>query len=341
MPRKPPALPPGATLGIFTPSTPAYVFNEEKFQLGLTVIEDRGFRWKLGDLTAKRAHQGYRSGTGAERAAEFMQLYLDPQVDALIATIGGNNSSSMIPHLDFDAIARTPKIVCGYSDVTSLHLALLHHADLRTVYGPALMTWFSDWPAGEPASLEALFMALQSTASPREIKPFPQWSNHFRDWADGSWKTVPRAWQPNAGWRALRPGRVQAPVIAANLNTLTTAAGTPYFPTVDGCILLIEEMAAPFARVERNLMQLRLMGVFDRVAGLIFGKPEKWDAQGAPFDLDALLLECVGDRPYPIVSQFDLSHTGPMHTLVQHTRISLTAGRDYDVRVVLEEAMVS
>ena len=140
----PNALKKGDTIGIFTPSYPAYVFSEEKFLLGIKVIEDLGYQVKLGTLTNDRTEEGYRSGTGKARAEEFMSLYKDPEVKCLISTLGGMNSNSMIPYMDFDYIRENPKIVCGYSDVTSLHLSILHYSGLRTFYGPALMSWFSE-----------------------------------------------------------------------------------------------------------------------------------------------------------------------------------------------------
>jgi muramoyltetrapeptide carboxypeptidase LdcA involved in peptidoglycan recycling len=133
------ALHPGDTVGIFTPSSPSYVDNEELFQNGVRNLERLGFKVKIGSLTKSRASQGYRSGTPVQRAQEFMELIQDPGVHGLISTIGGNNSNSLIPYLDFAVIRQNPKVICGYSDVTSLHMAILKYSGLRTFYGPALM----------------------------------------------------------------------------------------------------------------------------------------------------------------------------------------------------------
>jgi muramoyltetrapeptide carboxypeptidase LdcA involved in peptidoglycan recycling len=81
----------GDTIGIFTPSSPAYCANEELFLNGVKNIEKLGFKVKLGFLTEKRASQGYRSGTPQDRAKEFMDLINDNEVKALISTIGGMN----------------------------------------------------------------------------------------------------------------------------------------------------------------------------------------------------------------------------------------------------------
>lgn len=316
----------GDTIGVFTPSSPAYKDNPELFENGLKNLENLGFKIKLGSLTARRAAEGYRSGSGRERAQEFMELILDPSVNALISTIGGYNSSSMIPFLDFEAIRSARKPICGYSDVTSLHLAILKFAGLRTYYGPAVMCWFGDWPSGVTESTESFLDALMNHESGvRELIAPKKWSNHSRDWKNGDWKNLPREWKENPGWKVLQPGSVQAPIVAANLNTLTSAAGTKYWPELKGRILLIEEMDAPLMKEERTLQQLSLIGVFDEIAGLIISKPEFFRNDGVSFSYDDLIQDIVGPRPYPIITNFDCGHTVPMITIPQGVQVSLKA----------------
>lgn len=323
---KPKALRPGDTIGVFTPSAPSYTGNEELFTNGLENLKKLGFKIKLGSLTAKRNSQGYRSGTAEERADEFMTLIKDPEVRCLISTIGGNNSSSMIPHLDFARIRQERKIICGYSDVTSLHLAILKYSGLKTVYGPSVMCWFGDWPNGIADStnwwLEAVMKHQQGS---RIVESPARWSNHMRRWDNGDWKNVPREWKANEGWNVLSHGRVEAPILAANLNTLMTSAGTPYWPDLTGKILLIEDMYAPMSRTERLLQHLKLVGGLDQIAGLIVGKPENFDQEDAPFGYDELIKEVVGPRNYPIVSNFDCSHTNPMVSVPLLAPVRLTA----------------
>lgn len=338
---KPKKLKKGDTIGIFTPSSPAYTVNEELFINGIKNLENSGFKVKLGNLTERRATQGYRSGTPGERAKEFMDLILDDSVDALMSTIGGNNSSSMIPYLDFEKIREKRKVFCGYSDVTSLHMSILKYAGLRTLYGSAVMTWFGEYPNGIEESVDSFLLAVtKSDNKERSLKPFKRWSNHFRDWTNGDWKNIPREWNENKGWKVLIPGEVEAEIVVANLNTLVSCAGTDYFPDLDGKVLLIEEMAAPWSREERSLRQLQLMGVFDKISGLIMGKPEMPNKEGAPFELDDLLLEVLGVRDYPVVTEFDCSHTVPMHTIGQCSKVSLRASGNYDVEFRILESFV-
>jgi muramoyltetrapeptide carboxypeptidase len=337
---RPRAIAPGATLGVFTPSTPANVHFREKYLHGLAQIEALGFRWLEGDLTASMKQQGYRAAGPRERAAELMSLVENPSVDAIVATIGGLNSSSLIPYLDFDAIRASPKILLGYSDVTSLHLAILAHSGVSTFYGPAVMPSFGEWPAMIDETRDLFLDAVWRHTHGARRLPMPRrWSSHFRDAKGEAWRTVPREWQSNDGWRILRVGTASGDLVVANLNTLMAAAGTPYFPDVDGCILLVEEMSAPMGIEERSLRQLERIGVFDRIAGLIVGRPEFFDAQGAPFTYDELILEVVGERGYPIVTDFDCGHTHPMITLAERTPITLDA-TGARAEVVIERPMV-
>lgn len=317
----------GETIGICTPSMPAYSISNEVFENGLKNIEKAGFKVKLGNLTEKRASEGYRSGSPKERAKELMALFIDPSVKAIITTIGGMTSNSLIPFLDFEVIKRNPKIFCGYSDITSLHLSLMKYSNLATYYGPGLMPHWSEYPDAVNDSVQSFFEALEGKE--RILKPFGQWSNHSRDWQTDAWKTLPRQWNSNSGWKILYPGKISAPILLCNLNTLMSAAGTDYFPDVQGKVLLIEEMDAPLSKEERSLRQLQLMGVFDKIDGLIMGKPENLRLEGAPFGLDDLLMEVVGSRKYPIISDFDCSHTIPMHTIRQHSLISFEAYGTY------------
>lgn len=323
---KPKRLQSGQTLGVFTPSSPSYKDGEELFVNGVKNLEKCGFKVKLGTLTERRASEGYRSASPQARAQEFMELVLDPAVHGLISTIGGNNSSSMIPWLDFAAIRQSRKPICGYSDVTSLHAAILKFSGLRTFYGPAVMCWFGDWPDGIQESTQWFLEAVSGhQTGPRSVHAPAQWSNHMRNWQNGDWQTKTREWKKNEGWKILNAGEAKGEILAFNLNTILCAAGTGYWPDFSGKILLLEDMDAPHSRTERALQQLSLIGVFDEIKGLIFSKPEVYNPQGAAFGYDELIREMVGKRPYPIVTNFDCGHTVPMITIPQLSPVALLA----------------
>jgi len=344
---RPPALRPGDAIGVFTPSWPAHVRCRAKYRHGLAVLRGLGFEVIEGDLTAREAIEGHRAGDPRARAEELQGLLADERVRAVVATIGGSNSSSLVPFLDSEAIRRRPTIVCGYSDVTSLHLAILRRAGVSTFYGPAVMPSFGEWP-DVVEETRASFLAATGDASlgPRALVPPSRWSRHFRDAATDAWRTEPRRWEPPAPWRTIRPGVAEGPALALNLNTLLANAGTPEFPVLDGRILFVEDMATSPADAERRFRHLAALGAFERIAGLVWGRIEQPSGTGAGSPaIEALLLEAIEARAverggaaadFPIVTDFDLAHTVPMLTLAQETPVRVEAGPDDPAVTVLE-----
>jgi muramoyltetrapeptide carboxypeptidase len=339
---RPQALRQGDTIGVFTPSFPAHVVFREKYLHGLGALRQMGFQVVEGSLTARASSSGYRSGSPTERAAEFMDLVRDPNVHGLITTIGGQNSSSLLPHLDFDVIRAHPKVICGYSDVTALLMAILTQAGLSTFYGPALVPSFGEWPTIDAYTRESFLDAVTRRAEgPRRLLPPALWSNHFRDAKTAAWRTETRRFETNEGWRTLVPGAAEGPAIVANLNTLLALAGTRYFPPMTGVVLVMEQMDVRLSREERQLRQLEAMGVFDEIQALVVGKPETYEAEGAPFTYEELLREVLGgERSIPVVTNFDCGHTVPMLTLAQGCRISIHASEN-EAQITVDEPMVT
>jgi muramoyltetrapeptide carboxypeptidase LdcA involved in peptidoglycan recycling len=312
----PPPLKKNATWGIFSPSTPGAAIYENIYQQGVNQLREMGFQIKEGFLTASRANQGYRSGSPQDRAREFMELYLDPEVTALMAVLGGTSTSSLIPYLDYEAIRRQPKIVCGFSDVTALHLALLHHSNLATFYGPSVVrslgrNYFLE------ETLKSFLETMVAPSAARTLKA-PE------EWIAAPLKAQAPVSHGQGGWEGINTGEAEGPLLAVNLNTLLRSAGTEIFPDLTGHILFIEEMNLPFAKFERNFRQLERMGVLNKTAGLVISKPEILDSQGAPFSFKDLILEILSDTlktraNYPVIMNFDAGHTYPQITLRQRS----------------------
>lgn len=338
---KPRFLEKGDVIGIFTPSWPGHSVLRDKYLLGLENLREMGFKIKEGSLTVKNTNQGYRSGKPKERAEEFMNLILDTEVKCIISVIGGLNSSSIISYLDFDLIRLNPKIICGYSDVTALHLAVLKMAGIPCFYGPALIPSFGE-PLGFKYTIDSFLRSVTNTGNTPIILEAPaKWSNHFIDATKHGWEQTERIYQSNEGWVTHFEGFAEGPLLPVNLDTLLALAGTKYFPDIEGCILLFEEMQAPLDNLERNLSHLKLLGVFEKIAGLIVSKPENVDKKGAQFSDIDLLLETIGeDISYPVISNFDCGHTHPMITLQQMMLIRLNAQAGKEPIITLLEPMV-
>ncbi|BCR29554.1 LD-carboxypeptidase [Aeromonas caviae] len=309
---KPPGLNPGDTIGFFSPSSAATAWAPNRFARAKAYLAAQGFELKAGSLTGEQDH--WRSGSIAARADELNALIRDPQVRAIMSVIGGSNSNSLLPYLDFDALKRDPKIVIGYSDVTALLLGIHAQTGLVTFYGPALVASFGELsPLVDETLVGFLSVCMAGGASLPHRLPTPtQWTEERLDWEH---QTRAKQCWPNR-LISVGTGRVRGRLIGGNLNTLAGIWGSPYMPSIKrGDILLLEDSLKTAETVERSFAHLKLCGVFERIGALVLGKHELFDSQGScrrPLDI---LLEVVGEPTFPILAEYDCAHTHPMLTL--------------------------
>lgn len=303
----PQALRKGDKIGFFSPSSPATVFAQKRFQRAKTYLEKQGFELVAGSLTGKSDH--YRSGSIQERAEEFNQLIRDASVRCIMSTIGGSNSNALLPYIDYEALRRDPKIIIGYSDVTALLMGIYAQTELVTFYGPALVASFGEFP---PLVDETFASFVEMLSSPKDsyVYSMPKaWTDIRYNWdtQDSAKPTYPNQWQ------FIGQGSVQGHIIGGNLNTLAGIWGSQYMPKIQhGDILLIEDSLNSIETVERSFAHLLACGVFDKVGAVVLGKHELFDDKGTERTPLDVLLEVLNGQPVPILYGFDSCHTHPM-----------------------------
>ncbi|WP_038913642.1 S66 family peptidase [Dickeya zeae] len=314
----PPPLHPGDTIGFFSPSSPATHFAPARFERAKSFLQQHGYRLRTGSLTGKSDY--YRSGSITARADELNTLIRDPAVRCIMSTIGGNNSNSLLPYLDYDALHRDPKIIIGYSDVTALLLGIYARTGLVTFYGPALVASFGEFPPLVDETF-ASFVALTRTVQPSQTyAPPSRWTDERVDWNQQSRAKTTYTNQ----WRFEGSGSYQGRLIGGNLNTMAGIWGSPFMPTInDGDILLLEDSLKDIATVERAFAHLKLCGVFDRVTAVILGKHELFDDKGSGRDSLTVLREVLKGQPLPVLADFDCCHTHPMLTMPLGVQVSV------------------
>jgi muramoyltetrapeptide carboxypeptidase len=131
MMRKPAPLRPGDVVGVIAP---AGAVDESRLQAGVRVLEEAGFRVRLGAAVLKKS--GYLAGTDRERSDDLDAMFRDPEIKAIIAARGGYGSGRLLPELDVALIREFPKIFVGHSDVSFLLNDLVQRAELVTFHGP-------------------------------------------------------------------------------------------------------------------------------------------------------------------------------------------------------------
>ncbi|HCD52761.1 MAG TPA: LD-carboxypeptidase, partial [Balneolaceae bacterium] len=135
---KPKALQEGATLGLVAPASP--IHDEADFEQMLLDLERLGYKYKLGHHVKDK--YGYLAGKDEDRASDLMSMFEDEEVDGIITVRGGWGCNRILPYLDFEKIKNNPKLFAGFSDITSLHQAILSKTGLVTFHGPVGK---SDW----------------------------------------------------------------------------------------------------------------------------------------------------------------------------------------------------
>lgn len=126
----------GDCIGIFSPSSPITYNCPNRFNRGVKFLEAKGFKVLYGNLTGKSDF--YRSGSIKERAEELNSLIRNPEVKCIMSTIGGMNSNSILPYIDYECFKTNPKPITGYSDVTAILLAIYAKTGITTYYGPVM-----------------------------------------------------------------------------------------------------------------------------------------------------------------------------------------------------------
>lgn len=332
----------GDTLGIITPSTAGNVILKQKFLHGIEAIKNLGLNVELGFLTSQMfAKDGYRLDNAKERAEEFNQLYKDNNIKGIICSIGGSNSASILPYLDYEYIKSNPKLVCGYSDITALHCALMTKGNLRSLYGCAVIPSFGEYPYPMKYTIDnfKIQTGLSSVKFPKLFHSPKEYSNQFIDATKNGWKNIKRKYTQNDGWKIIQSGEAKGELLIMNQNTLLSLAGTEYFPDFKNKILILEQMESSIPLEERQLNHLRLLGAFENLSGLIFSKFEKISIGNSKLFHVDLIKEFVNCKPHvPIITNFDCGHTHPMLSLPQMTNISLIARKNNVSFVQLESA---
>ena len=324
----------GDTIAVFSPSSPVACTAARRYQRGKSFLESKGFRVKEGTLTGKKDY--YRSGSIQERVDEFNQLIQDPEVQCIMSSIGGWNSNSLLPYIDFESLRNNPKVIVGYSDISALLLGIYAQTGLVCFYGPAMAASLGELPPLVDETWIYFERVVSGNVQIPHVLPTPEnWTDEYIDWETQNRK---KNVFPNQ-LKTICPGVAEGRLIGGNLNTLQGIWGSPFMPEIQaGDILFLEDSLLDAAIIERSFSFLKINGIFDRIGGLILGKHELFKDYGSgrkPYDI---LTEVMGEMSCPVLAQFDCCHTHPMLTLPIGCQIRLDADNQ---TVMLQESPVS
>ncbi|MHA4989179.1 S66 peptidase family protein [Cetobacterium somerae] len=274
----------GDTIGLVAPASSV---NKDKLKSAIENLEKLGFKVKVGKSVENTWHSF--AGTDEERVADINAFFQDKNVDAIMCVRGGYGGIRMLSLLDYEVIKNNPKPFIGYSDVTSLHMAFFKRCNLKTFHGPMAVSNFSG-----DYNLETLndFIKVMNSDEEYEISNFNE-KLYF--------------------YNSLK-GRGQ--LVGGNLAVLVSSLGTDYDLDYSDKILFLEDIGESTYKIDRMLWQLKNLGIFDKVSGVILGD----FANCCKSSEDDMSLQDVFDSHFknlnkPVCYNLKSGHCTPMITL--------------------------
>jgi muramoyltetrapeptide carboxypeptidase len=292
---KPPALPDKATIAVVAPASPPQTRSEA--EQATAYFEDRGHTVVFGP-NYRKVH-GYLAGTDSERAADLQWALSEPGIDMVLALEGGYGTARLHDLVDWDAVGE-PRIVCGYSDLTALHLFLATHRGWTTFYGPN-------------------FLRFTRTKGRWEL------TKETEDWFHRAFRPEPlgRVFEDPDDPYVLTVGEgvAEGPLVGGCLTLLCSSLGTPYEVQTDGCVVMVEDLFTETYLVDTALNHLIRAGKLDNAAGFVFGtnvdlKPLTVPEQAeSMLSVEEILDELIAPLGIPAIANVPCGHGKHMATM--------------------------
>lgn len=247
--------------------------EQSQLQQGIACWRSQGYRVELAAGYSDR--WGYLAGPDEQRRQQLRAALVDPDCRGLLCARGGFGGTRLLEDWQWPAAA--PRWLIGFSDITSL-LWSLSRQGVAGVHGPLLTTLAQE----------------------------PTWSQQrLFDWVAG--RSLPPL--QGQGWGG---GSVNGPLLPANLTVATHLLGTVHEADLKGAILAFEDVSEAPYRLDRMLTYWRMLGKFDRIAGIAIGRFSRCQAPApAPsFTVEEVLRERLGNLGLPIVSGLPFGHDG-------------------------------
>jgi len=244
----------------------------------------RSFGWTpmLGEHVREQA--GYLAGTDADRLHDINAAFASDEVDAIWCLRGGYGTHRLLATIDYPALRRRPRPVIGFSDITALHSAIHRQCGIVTFHGPTARSTLTEF------SRESLASALVEQRDPCGAAPAA---------------------------RVLRAGRATGRVVGGNLALITALLGTPFAPSFDGAILILEDIGEAIYRIDRMLRQLILAGALQRCAAIVAGdfRPPRDEVPADNRTLDEVLTEAATLAGIPCLAGAPFGHIADQWTV--------------------------
>lgn len=294
----------GDTIGVIAPSNYIEKDDLEYINASIALMEASGFKVKFGKYVFEDTF-GY--GTSPEkRAADINWAFKDDEVKTIMCVKGGEDSNTTLDYIDYEMINKHPKIICGFSDNTSILNAIHEKTGLVTYYGPTFKS-LTSWKTGY--------------AYKQFIKTFVENTESLI------------MGEPEDEYTTIQVGQATGELVGGNLSLFTKLVCGKYAVNVQDKILFLEELgfeAAP-EMVNSNIYYLKQNGVFDRIAGLWIGNYE----HPSKVSIEKIIKNAIGDEyKFPIIKSDNFGHIDKKIIIPIGTKAEINTNEKIKIKLV-------
>ena len=301
---RPPRLTRGSRIALVAPAGPLL----ERDDLTRAEALCRALDYEPVMGTHAGGHHGYFSGTDEARLGDLNAALRDPAVDAIWCIRGGYGVTRILDGVDFEALARRPRPVIGYSDITALLAAVVRRAGIVAFHAPTAR-------AEMPLFSHRHFARVLTDPAPScAFEPLPPPAGVL----------VPQANRVVT----IRGGVAEGPLAGGNLTLLQCLIGTAYFPDLDGALLFLEDVNEDLYRIDRMLAHLRMIGALSRLGGVLVGRFTglKRHMNDGALGIDDVLDHYFGPLGVPVAYGLPIGHIDDQWTMPLGVRARFDAG---------------
>jgi len=301
---RPSKLKKGDTIGVIAPSNYIEKDDLEYINASIALMEASGFKVKFGKYVFEDT-LGY--GTSPEkRAADINWAFKDDEVKAIMCVKGGEDSNTTLDYIDYEMIKNHPKIICGFSDNTSILNVIHEKTGLVTYHGPT-------------------FKSLTSWETGYAYKQF------IKTFAENTESLIMGELEDK--YTTIQARQATGELVGGNLSLFTKLVCGKYAVNLQDKILFLEELGFESApeMVNSNIYYLKQNGVFDKIAGLWIGNYEHPSKIG----LEKIIINAIGDEyKFPIIKSDNFGHIDKKIIIPIGTKAEINTNEKIKIKLV-------
>lgn len=284
----PPALKPGDRIAILAPAGPV---DSALVEQAADTIRMLGYEPVIYPTSYGKF--GHFSAPHGERLADLRTALSDPSIRAILCARGGYGAAILLDSLAALPLARDPKWIIGYSDISALHALIASH-NIASIHA-SMAKQLALGPA-DPNN-RALFNIL------RGEKP--------------SYTFAPNVLNHN--------GTAKGQLLGGNLAVIQALINTPYDIIRPGTILFIEDVSEPVYKIERIIYQLRMTGIIGNLKGLIIGQFTEYSQDANHDTMEEMIADALADYPdLPVAFDIPIGHVDHNIPVIESAEVELS-----------------